>query len=136
YNQGSFLRTGAGTTLFSGIAFNNDATGSVEVMQGTLSLSAGGSSAGSFSIDPDAMLDFSGGTYDFVTGSSVAGAGTVKFSNGTVNLGGSYTLTGTTQISGSGTANFNADASTTNLVQRNGTLTGAGTVTVGGSFDW
>ena len=67
-NAGTFTKSGgAGTTRFH-IAFNN--TGAVNVQSGTLSLSGGGTSSGSFDVSDGSTLQISSGV-SFVAGASV-----------------------------------------------------------------
>jgi hypothetical protein len=104
-NAGTYTKTGAVTTNI-GIAFNNTSTGAgtgvVQVNAGTLQLSGGGNSNGSFV--GAGTLDFNGGTHTLASASSIANANVV-FSGGTANVAGSYNVATATLFSG-GTANF------------------------------
>ena len=153
-NSGTFQKSaGAGTTTVS-IPFNNSLT--VDVQSGTLNLSGGGTSSGTFS--GPGTLQFGGGTHDVQAASSID-IPAVVFSGGTVNLDGSYNATSATTVSG-GTANFNSAGTvssvgssltvssgvanfssgeainTTTLSFSGGTLSGTDTVTVSGLTTW
>jgi len=153
-NSGTFKKSaGAGATAVS-IPFNNSLT--VDVQAGTLSLSGGGTSSGTFT--GSATLQFGGGTSDLQAASSIS-IPTVVVSAGTVNLGGSYNATSATTVSGgtanfsptgtvssvggsltisSGVANFSSGEAinTTTLSFSGGTLSGTDTVTVSGLTTW
>ncbi len=107
-NLGTFRKSaGSGTTTVS-VTFNN--TGAVQVQTGTLNLTLGGTSTGSFIGSAGTTLQFSGGTHDLNGGSSIA-APAVMFTAGTVNLHGSYNVSGSTTVSGAATVQFAADSS-------------------------
>jgi hypothetical protein len=160
-NVGTFVQLNStGVTTIAAPFFN---TGSVQVQTGTLILSQGGVSTGSFTVSPGATLNFAGGTHGLRAASSIAGdgtgAGAVIFSGGIVEVGGSYNLTGpqsSTTVSGA-TANFPGTVTsvgnaltvsngTANFVRNNlsiptvmlsgGTLLGIGDVTVTGAMTW
>jgi len=95
--------------------FNNSAAGSVLVHAGTLALSGGGTSNGSFSADAGATLSIAS-NYILQTGASETGSGTLLIDSGMLTAG--------------------ADVSVQNLILAGGTLTGAGTVTVSGLMTW
>ncbi|MCC6124147.1 MAG: autotransporter-associated beta strand repeat-containing protein [Pirellulales bacterium] len=78
-NAGTYTKTGAGDTTFS-IPFSN--AGIVNVNAGTLALSGGTNSSGSFNVASGATLQFSGGTHTLGT---VTGTGLMLVSGGTVN---------------------------------------------------
>ncbi len=124
-NAGTFNKSGVGTTTDVGTLFNN--TGTVNIDEGTLQLSGGGTSTGgTFAVDAAATLRFSSGTYSTNNTSAISGAGDVTFTNATVTLDGAYTVTGATTVSG-GIVNFNAPAATiTTLNLSGGTLGGTG----------
>jgi len=116
-NAGTFQMTG-GTADTVSVQFNNTGTtGTVNANAGTLTLSGGGSGAGTFNVAGGATLGFGGGA--FALSGSIAGAGAVSFAVGTANLTGTYNISGGTTVS-SGTANFT------------GTLTTAGALTING----
>jgi len=130
-NEGTFTKSGGtGVTNFGGGVFLNN-TGTVNVNSGTLQLTGGGTSTGTWNVAGGSMLNFAN-SHTLNAGTSVGGLGIVRFSAGTTNFNaGSYAVAGTTQING-GTANFNAAASTQLLEFSSGTLGGTGTVTVNG----
>ena len=72
---------------------------------GALSLDAGGTSPGDFSVSGGTTLEFDGGIHD-LTDADVSGMGTVDFDGGTVTLadtgapGGSYSVEATTFTGG------------------------------------
>jgi hypothetical protein len=93
-------------------------SGDVQVQSGTLDLTGGGSASGTFEVSANATLQF-GGSYTLGSLSSVSGAGTVL-------------------ISSAGTLTVNAPATmvVTNLNLSGGTLSGSGSVTVNGPFNF
>ena len=104
-NNGIYTKSGAATTNIA-IAFNNThsgaGTGVVNVDAGTLLLSGGGTSNGSFA--GAGLLEFGGGTHTLQAASSINNPNVV-FSGSTTTLAGLYNASGSTTI-GSGTANF------------------------------
>ncbi len=147
YNQGGSLprlsnlagavvkRTvGTGTATLDVIVDN---AGSLDVQSGTLLLSNGGTSGGTFTAGTGTTLTFGAGTHNLGATSSVAGAGTIGFSSGATTLGGAYDVTGTTAIS-SGVVNVNtpSPAQTTGLTLSGGSLDGTGEVQVRTSGNW
>ena len=127
-NDGLFEKLGTGAVTI-GLALNN--TGTVDVQAGTLTLSGGGTSSGTFDLEDSAVLAISG-TYNLLDGAAVIDSGTMQlnfFSNLVVAGAASVqTLTvngGTVNITGSLTAQD---------LTLNGTLTGPGDATIDGSF--
>jgi hypothetical protein len=113
--------------------FNN--TGTVNLQQGTLALSGGGNSSGTFAVQNGSTLHFSGGNHTLSNSSVLTGAGKVRFGSGTTAISGAYNITGATEITG-GTANFISSATVPNLeLVSGGTLTGTGTLTAN-NFLW
>jgi type IV secretory pathway protease TraF len=101
-NAGSFVKTGAGT--FSIVTpFNN--TGTVDHQTGTITLTGGGTSTGSFSVAAGATLDFLAGTH--ALNGDVTGAGAVAITGATVTVGAGTTfgLPALIVTSGTGTVN-------------------------------
>ncbi|OBQ37069.1 MAG: hypothetical protein AN485_10105, partial [Anabaena sp. MDT14b] len=116
-NAGTFTKSNGTTTDESYISgfFNN--TGTVQVKAGTLNLSGGGTNTGSFSIDTGATLRITAG-YNFNTGNSITGAGNFNIESGiatTVNAASTW-------------------SAPVNLI--NGTLTGAGALTISNKLNW
>jgi hypothetical protein len=137
-NTGIFRKSGGtGTSAWSSVAVNN--AGAVQAQSGTLRLAKGGTSSGSYTAAPGAILDFGGGTHAIsLTGvSNISGGGTVRFSSGDTTIGGSgsYAVDGTTDLTG-GTLNVNLDGATANLTFSGGTLSGSGGLTVMQVMTW
>ena len=80
-------------------------TGVVDTSGGTLRLSGGGTSNGSFTGTGTGTLEFGGGTHSLTAASSI-NAANVTFSGGTTTMAGSYSATGTT-----GSSNTNSSLS-------------------------
>ncbi|MFN0136691.1 MAG: beta strand repeat-containing protein [Phycisphaerae bacterium] len=83
-NSGTLRKSGGSGTSIIGATFNS--TGAVDVQSGTLRLSNGGISTGSFELSPAAVLDFSFGNYRFDTGSAVTGDGLARMNGTTILL--------------------------------------------------
>lgn len=131
-NDGSFTKTGAGSTTRFNSVFDNN--GTVSVLSGSLDLGGGGTSTGAtFALSSSANLLFSAG-YTLDTTSSISGAGAVDFrNNGTVTVNGSYTITGQTTISN--ITNFNTPT-TFPILNLSGTLGGNGNVLITSALSW
>ena len=117
---GTFTQQGAGTTQFTrsltDVAFNN--AGTVNVTQGTLQLSCGGTDSAAINVSNGAAVTIDGGTYTFAAGASLNGPGMVNLSStetladrvpvsavfnityGTINGGGGLTATRTVNWTG------------------------------------
>ena len=104
-NFGTFRKSGTSgvTTLDAGVAFNNP--GQVQVQSGTLALSGGTSSGGTFTTASGAIIDFSGclftntttfnGVGSFLTGDTTFGGtmvGTLNWVGNNVHLAGNMTV--------------------------------------------
>ncbi len=131
-NSGTFNRSGAGITTFTGIAFNN--TGTVNLTAGGLALNNGGTDTGAYAVSGGTALEFGGGTHSLSVASSISGAGTTLFSGGTTTVSGTYTVP-ITRVTG-GTAIINSNFSGTTLEVSGGTLDGTGNATVSSTFTW
>jgi YD repeat-containing protein len=115
-NAGTVTKSGGtSSTRFDNVIFNN--TGTLDVQSGIVSLDDGGISSGAFTAETGAEVDLGGGTYTLQAGASQAGAGLFHILNGA-------TLTTDDAV---GLQNLTLDG---------GTLTGSGTVTVGGMLSW
>jgi hypothetical protein len=115
-NAGTFRRsTGTGTATVRW-ALNN--TGTVQVQSGTLKLTSGGLSTGSFVVDAGTALDFDGGTYALDSGATLSGPGNVTLTTGAIDVRGAATASAPVTL-GPGT-----------------TLTGAGSMTFDGTLTW
>ena len=147
-NDGTFNKSGAGTTttIGNGLSFTNN--GTVNVASGTLQLAVGGTSTGDWDVASAGVLKVVTGSYLFDGGTDVTGAGMVVVTNnGTLNVGdaaadvvnisnlrvgadfgqGTVTATGTLHVSGAMDLGFNSGT---------GDLGGSGDVTIGGLFTW
>jgi hypothetical protein len=128
FNNAGTLRKSASTGFTDmPLVFNN--TGTVDVMTGTLQLSRGGTSTGTFTVAAGATLGL-GGAHRLVVGSSVTGGGNVSISGSgtTIDIYGIYTIDGATTVSSGATGDFLNDASTGSLANNGGTVRiGAGT---------
>ena len=155
-NAGTFVTApGAGTTAFFGVGFNN--YGTVQIQGGTLSLSGGGTDAGTISVPAGTALVFAGGIYTSSGTPSITGAGNLTMSGGTATLAGTVNVTGSNVFSGcsvdftgdytytngpmiisAGAANFDGASlvSPSQLTLSGGALGGAVTVTVGSAMTW
>jgi len=122
-NSGNFNVTGASNSpvvVSTNIDFIN--SGTVEVKTGKLSLDGGGSSTGgTFLADGGATLDFTAGTYTVpAAGMSIGGAGAVTVSAATLSAPANHQITVTTSA----------------LLLDGGIITGAGSLTDAGVFNW
>ncbi|MDJ0928587.1 MAG: hypothetical protein QNJ73_13195 [Gammaproteobacteria bacterium] len=133
-NQGNVIvnLSAPGNAVAVSTAFDND--GSVNAQQGTLDLSGGGDSDGSFTSDANGTIEFGGLTHN-LSGSSSVTATNVEVTGGTTNVDGAYN-TGATGISGVGTLNMNTDGQTGTLTQTAGALGGSGLFTATGQTTW
>ncbi len=134
-NAGTFNKSGVGTVTNISVLLGN--TGTVNIDEGELQLSGGGSSTGGMvNVDAGTTLRFNGGTFTMDGASTTTGAGDVTFDSGTINLDGTYTVIGITTVSGA-TANFNTPAATlTTLNLSSGTLGGTGSQNITSAFNW
>jgi hypothetical protein len=117
-NAGLFTKdspVGTGTTTEDPVLNN---TGRVMVHSGTLQLTRGGAANNNATFDtaPGASLVFSGGGYDLNNGTQFIDAGAVQVTGATLSVLGSVIA-----------PNFALDS---------GTVTGSGSLTVTGTFDW
>jgi hypothetical protein len=120
-NAGTFTKSNGTTTddSFIDAIFNN--TGTVHVKAGALRLirgGTGGTNTGNFSIDAGATLRITADYYNFDAGNSVTGAGNFNIESGiatTVNAASTW-------------------SAPVNLI--NGTLTGAGALTISNKLNW
>lgn len=118
-----------------------DNAGTVDVQSGTLVLE-GGTSSGTFQVQPAATLRFARistqpatGTHNLDVGSRMVGAGTVDFAGGTATSNGTLAVTGTTSVTG-GVLNQNSDATIGALTISSGALGGSATLNVTGPLTW
>jgi len=113
-NAGTFVHTGAGTTLFNGVTFNNNG-GTVQVDEGLVQLAAGGSFSGE-SILVSGTLQLTGGTVAVADQTSITGDGVLEVAGGSLTVAGA--------------------ASLDRLTLSGGTLTGTGELTLMGESSW
>jgi Bacterial Ig-like domain len=128
-NEGTFNQLGNVTTSIS-VTFNN--SGGVFLNNSALTLSGGGISTGTITIDPNSVVTFDA---DYsVAGGALSGGGQIMVEGGTVVVepAAQYDVTGATSIGG-GTLRLDADATLGSLFESDGLLTGTGTVTVTGT---
>jgi formylmethanofuran dehydrogenase subunit C len=117
-NAGTYQKTGAGTTNFtSGVEFTNN--GTLDIQNGTISLSGPSTQAGGVVLANGAILSFDGGTHQ-INGASFTGAagGILRIASGTVTFAVPTSISGPT------------------LAQTGGFLNGPGTVTVSGAANF
>jgi hypothetical protein len=112
-NLGTFIRSGAGTSLIQ-VPFDNSSP--TQVTAGVLQLTGGGSSNGVFTASSGAAVEFNGGTYNLDEGAVLGGAGLYRLIGGTLSINGAATV-----------ANFE---------QTGAILTGDGALTVTGVMTW
>jgi hypothetical protein len=119
-NSGTFQKSGGtGTSNLYSVGFTNESGGTVQTSSGTLSFGAGGSAVGTATFIPGSgsTIAFGGGTFAFSGTAGSSGAGTLQIgSSGTVSFAGTHGL-------GSG-------------FSFQGSMTGAGAVTVTGATSW
>jgi hypothetical protein len=130
-NAGTFVKTGTNAIMFASVQFNN--AGLVNLDEGTLSFSGGGTNSGTINLPAGTSLIL-GGNHSFLPGSALTGDGTVNFDQGTATVNGSVTAA-QVQIS-SASVNFGADQTLKRLRISGGTLDGAGNITVTETLDW
>ena len=142
-NAGTYERNGLGTT--NAYAFENTATGTLNVNAGTLNFASASSSSGVINVAGGALLSFGGGN-STVSG-SIANAGLVRLSAGTLTMTGSIggdvhldfgtfnndsvNTLGRLQVTG-GTRSGSAALQVASLEFNNGTFNGGATTTVFG----
>src|SRR5665213_2379966 len=132
-NAGALHVTGTGTTTL-GVSFNN--FNLVDIQGGTFSMSGGGNNTGTITVPAGTTLNFGAGIFTSSGNPSITGAGTLQVSGGAANLGGIVNVTGTNSFTG-GTANFDGSGTVApQVLNLNGTLGGANTVTVGSAMNW
>jgi fibronectin-binding autotransporter adhesin len=131
FNNAGTVRKSAGTgaTSWQGVMNNN---GTLAVQVGTVDLSGGGLSSGTFTSAVGSTLGWSSGTHELTNGAALTGPGTSRLSGGRleVSAGATVSHTGTFELAGGalgGPGNFTvASGSQFNWL--------AGTIDVGGMF--
>ncbi len=135
FTNNNLIRAEEGTLQFAGMAFNNPASGTVEVLSpAALSFQVSGNSTGPITVNQGAQLQFAPPNAFLV--SSVAGDGMVSFTNGLTLVSGNYSV-GTTNVQNTGRVQFQSSGTTTNaLLRDSGEIGGAGELTVTGQMIW
>ncbi|HUP61678.1 MAG TPA: hypothetical protein VNA69_14805 [Thermoanaerobaculia bacterium] len=133
-NSGTMTKSGGTGSKDISITFNNN--GQVNVNSGTLRITVGGTSGGTFTMAGGTTLRFAGSTNTLGASSILTGAGNVDFASGIVNFTGTYSVTGATSITG-GTFNLDSASalSLATLTFSNGTLGGSTPLTIT-TFNW
>ncbi len=103
-NSGLFRKTGRTGSTTIGVPIAN--TGTMEVQTGTLSLTGGGTSTGTFNVSSNAALNIGGGSADFTTNSviNIPEGGILTVTGGTPTFEGTIEADGAAFFIG-GTAN-------------------------------
>ena len=128
-NAGTLTKSGAGTVQFI-VPFTNSAA--VDLSGGTLVLYSSGTHTGSFAIAAGQTLQISG-NQTFDTDAVISGSGDVVVS-GTASFAEAFDYAGAVTITGSAT--FGAGANFIDLTLSSGTLSSSAAVTVSGAFNW
>ncbi|HLA34317.1 MAG TPA: YDG domain-containing protein, partial [Rhodocyclaceae bacterium] len=102
---------------------------------GTLRLEGAGTYSGATTLAAGATLHINGGSHTFDASSSISGAGNLSIGNGTAQIAGAYSPSITTLNDGTLDLISNT-AATVIFNQSNGTLSGAGKLTLNGSGSW
>jgi len=131
-NEGTVLKTQGSATTTISARFDN--SGNIRVQSGTVTLSGGGESGGTFAAVAPSSLYFGGGTHTLTASSDVSGDGTIRFVSGTIYVGGDYAVT-TTEVTG-GAVEFDVPVTMVDLQQSGGTIEGVGTIAVSGNLLW
>lgn len=87
-NSGQTTVNASGAVISTAYYSNQTAASTLEVQNGTFSISGGGTANGPITIDSGATLDFPGGSYTMGTGGTVSGQGTFSITGGSVSIGG------------------------------------------------
>ena len=155
-NEGTFTKSGAGTTDFlagffggSFSAFILDNQGTLNLTGGDLVLRGGGSSTTPIQVQAGATLTLAS-DFSYAAGTSLSGAGTIQFNSGTHDLTtGQFLPSGTVNFNGAtvtignaiapnslgpfkGIVNFNADQTLDSLTLQ-GTIGGSGNLALTGT---
>jgi uncharacterized repeat protein (TIGR01451 family) len=115
-NFGSIIKTSGGGTSMIAPRVENNAGATVSVTTGTLDLSGGGIAGGAYAIT--SVLTLTSGTFTVASTSTVTGAGTLAINGATADISSGANVTW---------PNVNLNA---------GTIAGAGTLHVSGTFNW
>jgi hypothetical protein len=107
HNAGLLQKTGASVSTVPGVALNNFNSAIIEIQQGTLNPTGGGSNAGLIEIAPGATFNLGTGFTHLATGTLVNNG--LLILSGTQDFAAAYSGPGDVQIP-SGTTTFNAPA--------------------------
>lgn len=133
-NAGTFRKSTTGT-YGVGVSFNNLATGTIDLVLGGLSLTAGGTHSGAATLASNTTLTFGGGTHSVNTGATFSGDGTLAASGGTVQLNAATTVN--SRFNHSAGTLQGADLTLNNVSQLTGAIhTGTGTTTTKSTSTW
>ena len=91
-NAGAFVKNSSSISIV-GVPFTNQASGTVNVNDGTLVFGAGGTNQGAVTIASGATVRF-GGNFTHAAGSTLTGVGNVDFNTTTVSLDGNLFIDG------------------------------------------
>jgi RHS repeat-associated protein len=133
-NEGLITKLGSSSTDFSVESFNN--LGTINVLQGSLSMS-GGTSSGSIDVNAGASVSISSGTntVTLLGGTTFRGLGAINLS-GTVNITGSINNSATLTFQG-GTATIGQSSTLGGrVIFGSMNLTGPGDLTLTGQNEW
>ena len=136
FNNTGTVTKSAGTGVKElNFPFHN--TGQLSVDSGTVRLTGGGTSSGSYTAAAGAAVQFGGGTHALSSTSTLGGAGTVEITAGTVTFAGTYSAPATISVSNSGVFDINSGSAVSlpALNLSGGTLGGTANLTVT-TFNW
>ncbi|MBP6900354.1 MAG: filamentous hemagglutinin N-terminal domain-containing protein [Burkholderiaceae bacterium] len=135
HNAGTLNQSASGSHTLNPSSFHN--SGTVNVLAGSLVLSANGSDSGSYALAAGSTLNLSGGTRTLTAGASLSGPGSLTVSGATLNVDTAIDFSDTAVRVSAGTLNFNNGSAVTlpNLALSGGTVGGSGDVIVSGAFD-
>jgi hypothetical protein len=129
-NTGALAKNSSSVTIF-GVPFTNQAAGVVNVNDGTLVLSGGGTNFGTINIAAGATARF-GGNFTHAAGSTLMGAGNIDFNTTTVTLNGNLIIDGELSFnSASATVKAGATVSKLSLTGSSATVAAGGVLSVG-----
>lgn len=133
-NAGIF-RKSTGGTYSVGVSFNNLATGTIDLVLGGFSFSAGGSYNGAVTMATGTTLTWSGGTHTVHSGATFTGDGTLAASGAVIQLDAATTVN--SRFSHSSGSLQGADLTLNGISTLTGaTHAGTGTTTTKGASTW
>jgi uncharacterized membrane protein len=133
-NAGTFRKsTGNGYTV--GVSFNNLATGTIDLVLGSFSFSAGGTYTGAVTLAAGTTLNWTGGTHTVNSGATFTGDGTLAGAGAAIQLNAATTVN--SRFSHSSGTLQGADLTLNGVATLTGaTHTGTGTTTTKGTSTW